>query len=70
MNGASRGFQDMIDLLLDVGANPNLQDKDGSTALMYAAEHGHGRCVKSLVKHKKCDPTIKDKVRTKMTFVF
>lgn len=70
MNAASCGFHNMIDLLLDVRANPNLQDKDGSTALMYAAEHGHGRCVKSLMKHKKCDPTIKDKVWTKNDFRF
>lgn len=60
MNAAARGFHAMVDLLLDVGANPNLQDKDGSTALMYAAEHGQEKCVKILVRHKKCDPTIQE----------
>lgn len=62
MNAASRGFHDMVQLLLDIGADPNLQDKDGSTALMYAAEHGHEKCVRRLIKNKKGDPNIRDKV--------
>lgn len=67
MLASSSGSQEMVDLLLDVGADPNLQDKDGSTALMYAAEHGCEKCVKSLVSHRKCNPTMKGKVKHVLT---
>ncbi|GBO29847.1 KN motif and ankyrin repeat domain-containing protein 1, partial [Araneus ventricosus] len=44
MNAASRGCVQMVRLLLEAGADPNLQDSDGSTALMYASVHGHEAC--------------------------
>ncbi|MGZ8537136.1 MAG: ankyrin repeat domain-containing protein, partial [Flavisolibacter sp.] len=36
MNAALYGSLDMMDLLLKKGANPNLQNTDGETALMWA----------------------------------
>ena len=41
----------MVDLLLEGGADVNIRDEDGSTALMCAAEHGHMDIVKLLMKH-------------------
>jgi ankyrin repeat protein len=52
----------MVQLLLDSGAHVNLQDRDGSTALMCASEHGHVDIVKTLLAHPDCDPTITDNV--------
>ncbi|XP_055931904.1 uncharacterized protein LOC129962189 [Argiope bruennichi] len=60
MNAASRGSVPMVRLLLLAGADPNLQDSDGSTALMYAAVQGHETCVSLLLEHPKCNPSIKD----------
>lgn len=50
-------------MLLDVGANVNAQDKEGSTAMMCACEHGHTEIVKILLAHPDCDATIADNVR-------
>ncbi|XP_035219252.1 KN motif and ankyrin repeat domain-containing protein 4-like isoform X2 [Stegodyphus dumicola] len=63
MHAASWGSHGMVRLLLDAGADPNFQDKDGSTALMYAAAHGHIVCARMLLEHPNCDPSIKDCVR-------
>ncbi|CAL1265275.1 unnamed protein product, partial [Larinioides sclopetarius] len=60
MNATSRGCVQMVRLLLEAGADPNLQDSDGSTALMYAAVHGHEACVGFLLEHPKCNTRIKD----------
>ncbi|CAL1299466.1 unnamed protein product [Larinioides sclopetarius] len=60
MLAVSHGKKDIVKLLLDAGAEVNLQDKDGSTALMCAAEHGHIEIVKMLLSHPECDPTIVD----------
>jgi hypothetical protein len=38
--------------LLDAGANPNLRDVNGWTALMFAAENGSSDIVALLLKHK------------------
>ncbi|GIY11620.1 KN motif and ankyrin repeat domain-containing protein 3 [Caerostris extrusa] len=60
MLAVSHGKKDIVKILLDAGAEVNLQDKDGSTALMCAAEHGHIDIVKILLSHPECDPTIVD----------
>ncbi|GFT35747.1 KN motif and ankyrin repeat domain-containing protein 3 [Nephila pilipes] len=60
MLAVSHGKKDIVKILLDTGAEVNLQDKDGSTALMCAAEHGHLEIVKILLSHPECDPTIVD----------
>lgn len=62
MLAVSHGKKDIVKILLDVGAEINLQDKDGSTALMCAAEHGHLEIAKTLLSHSECDPTVVDNV--------
>ena len=37
--------------------------QDGSTALMFASEHGHEEIVRKLLSHEGCDIDIKDTVR-------
>ncbi|XP_022100174.1 KN motif and ankyrin repeat domain-containing protein 1-like isoform X2 [Acanthaster planci] len=60
MLAVSHGRLDMVKLLLDSGADVNIQDEDGSTALMCASEHGHQEIVKCLLAHPQCDPTLLD----------
>ena len=45
-------------MLIDKGANVNAIDKDGSTPLMFCAQHGHNDIVKLLLGHG-ADPKIK-----------
>ena len=52
----------MVKLLLEAGADLNIQDTDGSTALMCAAEHGHADIVKYLLSQPDCDGTLTDNV--------
>ena len=40
-----------VALLLQRGASPNLQDKDGKTALSEAAGNGHTASVEVLLQH-------------------
>ncbi|KAG8200986.1 hypothetical protein JTE90_021450 [Oedothorax gibbosus] len=60
MLAVSHGKRDIVKILLDAGAEVNLQDKDGSTALMCGAEHGHLEIVRMLLAHPECDPTLVD----------
>uniref|UniRef100_A0A1B6E6E2 Uncharacterized protein n=2 Tax=Clastoptera arizonana TaxID=38151 RepID=A0A1B6E6E2_9HEMI len=60
MLAVSHGRLDMVQLLLESGADINIQDEDGSTALMCAAEHHHIEVVKLLLAHPDCDLTITD----------
>lgn len=60
MLAVSHGRKDMTRLLLDAGAAINLQDEDGSTALMCAAEHGHAEIVRLLLSHPECDSNMVD----------
>ena len=64
MLAVSHGRTDMVRLLLEEGADVNLQDDDGSTALMCACEHGHTDIVKIMLANSECDPSITDNVRT------
>lgn len=52
----------MVGLLVAAGAEINIQDEDGSTALMCAAEHGHLAIVKFLLSQPDTDPTLMDNV--------
>lgn len=60
----------MVDLLLDAGSDVNLQDEDGSTALMCAIEHGHTEIVKSLINNPDIDITLKDNVSIRKRKIF
>lgn len=62
MLAASHGKLDIVNLLLESGADVNIQDDDGSTALMCAAEHGYLDIVNVLATHPDIDLTIKDNV--------
>ena len=44
------------------GASVNVQDADGSTALMCAAEHGHTSIVKLLLAQPDIDLHLRDNV--------
>lgn len=48
-----------MELLLTKGAEVNIQDDHGRTALMYAVEHGANDIVRVLVKNN-IDPDISD----------
>ncbi|KAH8410863.1 hypothetical protein KR222_002613 [Zaprionus bogoriensis] len=60
MLAVSHGNSDMVAMLLDAGADINIQDEDGSTALMCAAEHGRVDIVKHLLSQQDCDSLIQD----------
>uniref|UniRef100_A0A1A9WGR7 ANK_REP_REGION domain-containing protein n=1 Tax=Glossina brevipalpis TaxID=37001 RepID=A0A1A9WGR7_9MUSC len=60
MLAVSHGNLEMVQLLMAAGADVNIQDEDGSTALMCAAEHGRGDIVKHLLSHTDCDSLIQD----------
>ncbi|CAF4646130.1 unnamed protein product, partial [Rotaria magnacalcarata] len=46
MLAVKHGKADLVELLLNNGAAVNLQDSEGSTALIYAVEHGSLNIVK------------------------
>ncbi|EDV55963.1 uncharacterized protein Dere_GG22383, isoform A [Drosophila erecta] len=60
MLAVSHGNGDMVNMLLDAGADINIQDEDGSTALMCAAEHGRVDVIKHLLSHPECDSLVTD----------
>jgi KN motif and ankyrin repeat domain-containing protein len=62
MLAASHGKFAMASMLLAAGADVNVQDEDGSTSLMCAAEHGHVDMVKLLLSQPDMDATIADHV--------
>jgi len=64
MLAVSHGRLDLAELLLSAGADVNVQDEDGSTALMCASEHGHVELVKLLLSQPNCDASLTDSVRT------
>jgi len=62
MLAVSHGKSEVVKLLLECGANLNMQDEDGSTALMCAAEHGLQDIVNILLACPECDVSIADNV--------
>ncbi|XP_029999208.1 KN motif and ankyrin repeat domain-containing protein 1-like [Sphaeramia orbicularis] len=60
MLAVSHGRMDMVRALLAHGAEVNIQDDEGSTALMCASEHGHVEIVKLLLAQPGCDATLSD----------
>lgn len=64
MLAVSHGRVAMAKLLLSCGADVNVQDREGSTALMCASEHGHIHITRLLLETGLCDTSFKDKVRS------
>lgn len=62
MLAVSHGRIDMVKGLLACGADVNLQDDEGSTALMCASEHGHVEIVKLLLAQPGCSGHLEDNV--------
>ena len=56
---ADNGHSDVVQLLLDGGADPNKEAEDGTTALHGAAYHGHKNVVQILL-NRGADPTKTD----------
>lgn len=63
MLAVSHGRLEMVRALLECGADVNVQDDEGSTALMCASEHGRAEIVKLLLEQPGCDISIIDNVR-------
>lgn len=64
MLAVSHGRQEMVRALLDCGADVNIQDDEGSTALMCASEHGRAEIVSLLLEQPGCDISVVDNVST------
>lgn len=63
MLAVSHGCMNVMRLILDQSdCDVNLQDFDGSTALMCAAEHNNTEIVETLLAHPSIDVLIKDQV--------
>ncbi|KAG7456568.1 hypothetical protein MATL_G00237170 [Megalops atlanticus] len=60
MLAVSHGRQEMVQVLLDCGADVNAQDDEGSTALMCASEHGRTDITSLLLQHPGCDCSLVD----------
>ena len=52
MLSAKNGHVDVVNILLNSGANVNIQANDGKTALFLAAENGHINVVRRLLMVK------------------
>ncbi|KAM4722956.1 KN motif and ankyrin repeat domain-containing protein 4 [Rhinophrynus dorsalis] len=61
MLGVSHGRSDMVNVLLNCGADVNLQDEDGESALMIACQLGNVEIVKLLLAQPECDTELTDK---------
>ncbi|KAM6918419.1 KN motif and ankyrin repeat domain-containing protein 4-like [Xenentodon cancila] len=51
----------MVRLLLSSGADANIQDSQGTTALMFASERGHTHVARLLLERSQSDLTLTDK---------
>lgn len=61
MFAAREGYREVVSVLLAKGAKPNLQNKDGWTALQIAASLGYQAIISQLLRHG-ADLNIEDKV--------
>lgn len=61
MLGVSHDREDMVQALLSCQADVNLQDHDGSSALMLACHRGNADMVRLLLAHPACDSSLTDK---------
>uniref|UniRef100_A0A8C7KFB3 KN motif and ankyrin repeat domain-containing protein 4 n=2 Tax=Oncorhynchus kisutch TaxID=8019 RepID=A0A8C7KFB3_ONCKI len=61
MLAVSHGRTAMVRLLLSCQADLNIQDKDGSTALICACEHSHVEIARILLESDHCDTSLTDK---------
>lgn len=62
MLGVSHDREDMVQALLSCQADVNLQDHDGSSALMLACHQGNADLVRLLLAHPACNSSLTDKV--------
>ena len=51
MMATDDGLLEIVELLLQNGADPNIRGKKGWTALMYACNHGNSKVAKSLLRY-------------------
>lgn len=51
MEKPTKGHFEVVKKLLQYGSKPDLRDKDGITAIMYASFHGHTGAVQALLNH-------------------
>ena len=49
MHATEQGSCDVVNILIEAGADVNMCDKVGITALMIAASHGDEDCVRTLI---------------------
>lgn len=61
MLGVSHDREDMVQALLSCQADVNLQDHDGSSALMLACHQGNADLVRLLLAHPACNSSLTDK---------
>jgi len=54
------GDADILDRLIEYGADVNTRDENGNTPLHHAVLHGHERCVWLLLDKHKCNPTLEN----------
>lgn len=62
MLAVQHGKIDLVELLLENGAAVNLQDSQGSTALMCSVEHESLPIAKLILNRPECDVNIADNV--------
>lgn len=62
MLAVSHGRVDVVKALLACEVDVNMQDEDGSTALMCACEHGHKEITGLLLAVPACDISLTDRV--------
>lgn len=60
MMAAALGDAELIQTLLNAGADPNERNQNGATALMMAAEHNHISLVRVLLHNPKTQVNVKD----------
>ena len=52
MHAAWSGYDKCVDILIQAGADVNIQDPYGNTALKLATDRGHDKCVDTLIRAK------------------